>query len=97
VVEADDGRLLGFSHHRVFERPMARSTGMWLDDLFVDESARGRGIAALLLDEVRRRAGERGCSVVRWTTGPDNSSARRLYDKVGSVRTLMDYEATPLR
>ena len=58
-VAEDQGRLVGLAHFRPFARPLSASTGGFLDDLFVDPTARGSGAAdaliAALADEGRKQ------------------------------------------
>jgi ribosomal protein S18 acetylase RimI-like enzyme len=55
----------------------------WIEDVVVDESARGHGIGEMLnqaaLDEARRR-GHKGVSL---TSRPSREAANRLYQRIG--------------
>ena len=58
--------------------------GMYLEDLYVREHLRGRGVGKLLLARlasiaVEREYGRMGWSVLRW-----NESAIRVYDAIGA-------------
>jgi ribosomal protein S18 acetylase RimI-like enzyme len=55
----------------------------FIDDLFVDPAARGRGVAAALLDRVRSASAERGVRVLHVEVGPENLRARQLYHRAG--------------
>ncbi|NTW41018.1 MAG: GNAT family N-acetyltransferase, partial [Cellulomonadaceae bacterium] len=87
--------LVGFAHFRVFERPITASTGLWIDDLYVDPSCRGRGVAGALIGAVRAEAGRGGHDVVRWTTRETNDSARRSYDRLATRAPVVVYNAEP--
>jgi GNAT superfamily N-acetyltransferase len=87
--------LVGFVHFRVFERPITASTGLWIDDLYVDPSCRGRGTAGALIGAVRAEAGRDGHDVVRWTTRETNDSARRAYDRLATRAPVVVYNAEP--
>ncbi len=54
-----------------------------LKRLFVDDAARGRGLAKSLLAAVEQRARETGVGVVRLETGPESHAALALYEKSG--------------
>ena len=62
-------------------------TGMraWIEDVVVDESARGAGVGELLnraaLDEARRK----GAKTVDLTSRPSRAAANRLYQRLGFV------------
>lgn len=95
LAEAPDGTLHGLAHYRPFTRPLAGSTGCFLDDLLVDEDVRGSGAADALLHGLRQIASDEGWSVVRWITADDNHRARSLYDDF-AVRTMwVTYDMTP--
>lgn len=94
LVEAE-GRVVGLAHYRPFARPLAASTGCFLDDLFVEPAARGTGAVDALLDELRRRAADRGWSVVRWITADDNYRGRAKYDQYATRTTWVTYDMPP--
>lgn len=54
-----------------------------VEDVVVDESARGRGVAGLLIEEALRVAREAGARTVDLTSRPDRESANRLYERLG--------------
>ncbi|GAB3254130.1 GNAT family N-acetyltransferase [Arthrobacter pigmenti] len=89
------GQLIGFAHYRPFARPLAASTGVYLDDLFVDPGFRGSGAARQLLDTVAGIASANGWSVVRWITRDNNYRARNLYDKVATHTNWVTYDMPP--
>ena len=55
----------------------------FVDDLFVREPARGRGLGGEAMREVRRAAVERGVRALQVEVGPANDPARRLYERSG--------------
>lgn len=64
----------------------------WIEDVVVDEAARGHGVGAALnlaaLDEARRR----GAKAVSLTSRPSRAAANRLYQRIGfSVRDTNVY------
>lgn len=86
-----DGRLVGIAHH-LFH------TGVWtpricyLQDLFVDETMRGRGIARALIEAVAGAAREAGAQRYYWLTQDHNHTARTLYDKVARFNGFIRYD-----
>lgn len=57
---------------------------LYLEDLYVHEGARGRGIGGLLLSHLGRLAVERGCGRFEWTVLDWNERARRFYRSLGA-------------
>ena len=51
--------------------------------MFVVETARGRGVARALLEELERLARELGYVVVRLDTGPRQPRSQRMYERAG--------------
>ncbi|HEY9497773.1 MAG TPA: GNAT family N-acetyltransferase [Terrimesophilobacter sp.] len=93
IVAVDDsGALIGMAVWREFSRPLEADRGIYLDDLFVASSARGRGAGEQLIRWLADLARERGFSVVRWITAEDNATARRLYDRLAEFGPWVTYD-----
>ncbi len=92
VAEADNGDLVGLAHVRTIAQPLEGTTALYLDDLFVAEAARGRGLATALLTHLRELALAEGRSGVSWITAEDNATAQRVYDRVATRTTWVTYE-----
>ena len=64
-----------------------------LDDLFVDPSARGAGVADRLIEACAEWARTRDAVALEWQTALDNERAKAVYDRVGATATRwLDYE-----
>jgi len=78
-----DGQIVGSLTLATFRIP----TGLraWIEDVVVDDSARGHGVGAALniaaLEEARRR----GAVTVDLTSRPSREAANKLYKKLGFV------------
>ena len=92
LVAREAQSLVGLAHFRVFARPLAGATGLFLDDLFVDLDARRGGIGDALLRAVAEQARNRGCPIVRWITADDNYAARSLYDRTAKRTMWVTYD-----
>ena len=57
-----------------------------LENVVVDEPARGRGAGAALTSEAVRLAQDRGASVIELNTNPRREVANRLYQRLGFER-----------
>lgn len=89
------GGVVALAHYREFSRPSSASVGAYLDDLFVDPTARGGGAVESLLAELRRIGGERNWTVIRWITADDNYRARSKYDQQGRRTPWITYDMSP--
>ena len=85
-----DGRLVGIAHY-LFHPAVWSGEACYLEDLFTDEAARGRGVARALIEGVAAAARERGADRFYWHTQESNARARVLYDKVARFTGFISY------
>jgi GNAT superfamily N-acetyltransferase len=85
-----DGRLVGIAHY-FFHPAFWSGEACYLQDLFTDEAARGRGAARALIEGVAAAARERGADRFYWHTQESNARARVLYDKVARFTGFIRY------
>ncbi len=64
--------------------------GMYLEDIFVHEEYRGRGVGKALLKYVIDTARERGCARMNWSVLKWNRPAIEFYESLGA-RALADW------
>ena len=65
----------------------------YLEDLFVDPAARGRGIADALIETCAERCRELGMPAMAWQTAPDNLRAQQVYNRTGAnYDTYLEYD-----
>lgn len=86
-----EGRLVGIAHY-LFHTTIWVRKACYLQDLFVAESERGRGIARALIEAVAAAARKEGAERCYWLTQETNSVARALYDKVGRFHGFIRYD-----
>jgi ribosomal protein S18 acetylase RimI-like enzyme len=55
----------------------------WIEDVVVDEAARGRQVATTLIDEAIKLARQAGARTVDLSSRPSRESAGRLYERAG--------------
>ena len=82
-----DGRLVGYACLYWHFSSLEARESVLMNDLFVDESARGQGVGRALIEATAEVAREREVPFVEWSTAPDNETAQRLYDTTGAERT----------
>lgn len=77
----DGGRIVAVATLATFRIP----TGLraWIEDVVVDEVARGRGVGMALTEAMVDRARELGCRTVDLTSRPAREAANRLYRRAG--------------
>ena len=88
-----DGKIVGFLALVMF--PIPTGFRAWIEDVIVDEAARGRGIGEALTKKALELAEAAGARTVDLTTRPHREAAGRLYERVGfAVRTTRNYRYT---
>ena len=92
VAEDETGKLIGLTHYRPYVSCLMAKTNGFLDDIFVDPSARGSGAADALIEAVAEVAREKGWPKVRWITADDNYRGRGVYDKVATRTMWVTYD-----
>ena len=91
LVAEQDGRLLGLVHYIFHRSTISLGPNCYLQDLFTHEEARGKGVGALLIEEVYQRARAAGSPRVYWLTHETNATARRLYDRIAENSGFIVY------
>ncbi|MBA3594542.1 MAG: GNAT family N-acetyltransferase [Pseudomonadota bacterium] len=86
-----DGQLVGITHY-LFQASIWSADVCYLQDLFVDEAARGHGVAQALIKQVAEVAKARGAPKLYWLTHTTNARARRLYDRVAKHHGFIRYD-----
>ena len=81
VARDGDGRIVG-TLTLVFVR-IPTGVGAWIEDVVVDDAARGQGVGEALTREAVRLAELGGAGSVNLTSRPDREAANRLYRRVG--------------
>jgi ribosomal protein S18 acetylase RimI-like enzyme len=83
AVDGDAGTILGTLTLVWFRIP----TGVraWIEDVVVDEAARGRGVGEALNRSALDRARSLGARTVDLTSRPKREAANRLYQRIGFV------------
>ena len=87
VARDDDTQaILGFANlYWTFSSTIAEEHVL-MNDLFVSEAARGKGVGLALIERAREIANERGSRSLSWETALDNRTAQRLYERTGAER-----------
>lgn len=81
IAIADDGTITGMAILVSFR--IATGLRAWIEDVVVDEAARGQGVGDALTRAMVERARELGCNTVDLTSRPSREAANRLYQRAG--------------
>ena len=89
----DGDKVLGFAIHQHHPSSWVMGDDCYLEDLFVDASARGKGVGRALIADLAEYARSMGWNRLYWNTDSNNATARKLYDSIipddGHVRYRM--------
>ena len=58
----------------------------WIEDVIVDEAARGKGVGRILNERAIEYAFEQGAITVDLTSRPSREAANRLYQRIGFIQ-----------
>jgi GNAT superfamily N-acetyltransferase len=94
LVAESGGKLVGLTHYIFHRSTITIEQSCYLQDLFTDEAARGRGVARALINAVYKRAKLAGCSRVYWQTHETNQTAMLLYDQLAERSGFVVYRKT---
>ncbi|HEY6673007.1 MAG TPA: GNAT family N-acetyltransferase [Solirubrobacterales bacterium] len=92
-IAREDGRAIGFATLDWKWSMLKGARIGYLEDLFVDPAARGRGTADALIQVCADRCRELGMPAMAWLTAPDNRRAQKVYDRAGAAaETYLEYD-----
>jgi GNAT superfamily N-acetyltransferase len=83
--------LVGIVHFLFHEDTWSPIPACYLQDLYVDSTARGAGCGQMLIEAVAESARAAGANSPYWLTHQSNAAARRLYERVGQNQGFIQY------
>lgn len=86
-----DGRAVGLAHYLFHRHGWSVENTCYLQDLYADPEVRGKGVGRALIEEVYACADRAGVPSVYWLTQDFNTTARQLYDRVGTKTPFIRY------
>lgn len=91
LVAEGQGHLLGIAHYLFHRSTTSIEPSCYLQDLFTNESSRGKGVGKALINGVYEQAQIVGAARVYWQTHETNLTAMKLYDKVAERSGFVVY------
>ena len=82
-VAADETGIIGVLTLVVF--PIPTGIRAWIEDVIVDDDARGKGVGRILNETAIEHAFANGAITVDLTSRPSREAANRLYQRIGFV------------
>lgn len=87
-----DGHPVGLAHYLFHRHGWKIDDVCYLQDLYAEPEVRGKGIGRALIEGVYAAADKAGAPSVYWLTQEFNTTARRLYDRVGQLTPFTKYQ-----
>lgn len=87
----ETGRGVGIAHVLMHPSTWSPTCYCYLEDLFTDPDARGKGVGRALIEAVYGEADQAGATRTYWHTAENNYTARQLYDRVGVKSPFIQY------
>ena len=91
VAEMDE-QTVGLAHGLFHSHCWRAERSLYLQDLYADPQARGRGVGRALIEAIYRRADREGSVHVYWITGERNRTARQPHDRLAREQGVVMYE-----
>lgn len=87
VAVDEEDLCLGYAFCQVKEQPFSNNmvpfTSLFLDDLCVDQKARGQRVGQCLFEHVKNEAKRMGCYEITLNVWEGNTSAEKFYEQMG--------------
>ncbi len=91
LVAVRDGEVIGICNYLFHDNTWSTQPICYLQDLFVDTSARGGGAAKALILACEDMAKKKGAFRLYWQTQEYNAAARSLYDTITPRSSFIVY------
>ncbi|MEZ5731239.1 MAG: GNAT family N-acetyltransferase [Paracoccaceae bacterium] len=86
-----EGHSVGLTHYLFHRTCWDVADTCYLQDLYADPAVRGKGVGRALIEAVYAAADAEGAASVYWLTQDFNTTARRLYDRIGVKTDFIEY------
>ena len=86
LVAEINGKVVGYAMFDDSYDTANAARGLYLNDIIVEESVRGDGVARRLMAAVMREAKRQGDVFVWWVAKPTNPRALAFYKKLGAIQ-----------
>jgi GNAT superfamily N-acetyltransferase len=84
VVAEVDGHVRGYALFFYTYSTFRAQPSLYLEDLYVEDGVRGRGIGTAIMRELAQLAVDRGCARFEWNVLDWNDRAQRFYRALGA-------------
>jgi len=92
LLATHDNETVGLVHFLSHRHCWRLENVIYLQDLYVDQKARGSGAGRALINAVYEHADHQGTPNVYWLTQSDNFAAQKLYDQLAHKTDFIKYQ-----
>jgi GNAT superfamily N-acetyltransferase len=85
LVAIDGNDILGYATYMLQYSTWDAENYIYLDCLFLKETARGKGLGQKLMNRVKAEAVNLGIDLIQWQTPDFNIDAIRFYNRLGAI------------
>lgn len=92
IVAVSENQVIGFAMHTLLKNNRLYHHGyaMYVDELFVPDIHRGKGVGSALLKHIAKQALLQHCNRVEWWVSAGNEEAAKFYENIGA-RPLTEF------
>lgn len=94
LVLETEGLVVGFTHSSFTHSTWTKEQDLYLEDLFVQPSERGKGFGRALIEATAEFGKQHGAHKLYWQTHRDNSTAQKVYEALAVKSEFVIYEKT---
>lgn len=91
VAVNESGDVIGFVTYLFHPSTWSANGYCYLEDLFVEQACRGKGIGFALIRALVQQATDAQVNRVYWHTDTKNVTARKLYDSAAKLSDMVQY------
>jgi GNAT superfamily N-acetyltransferase len=85
IVAVEDGVVIGMATFYASFSSFIAKPCIWLDDLYVYEGHRSKGVGRSLVKRLSALAHEQGCGRIDWVVAAHNNQGKEFYSRLGAT------------
>lgn len=89
-IAKESGLSVGFALYHFRYSSFSGKPSVWLDDIYIIDEARSKGIGAELMAHLMLEAQNHDCSHISWTVSPHNVRGIKFYENLGAIVERME-------